>query len=118
MQGLLQGKEYLVDSALGGKEGLERIKNEKNGKYDVILLDIRMPEVTGRDILGWMKKEKITTPVIVVTAVSLATDVRLELEGKYRIAGFVSKMYMSKDLLTEIERVLAKKKKMADGHGI
>ena len=61
MQGLLQGKEYLVDSALGGKEGLERIKNEKNGKYDVILLDIRMPEVTGRDILGWMKRENNNT---------------------------------------------------------
>jgi CheY-like chemotaxis protein len=98
---------YNVDIALGGAEGIRKIKTKKD---DLILLDIRMPEVSGRDILEFMKKSKIETPVIVVTAVAATMDVRNELEAKYGIDGFVAKTYINTDLIKEVKRVLSLKK--------
>ena len=46
---LVEEKGHDAEIALGGKEGLKRIRKDK--RYDLVLLDIRMPEVTGRDIL-------------------------------------------------------------------
>jgi CheY-like chemotaxis protein len=69
-----------------------------------------MPDVSGRVVLDFMKKERIKTPVIVVTAVAAATEIRNELENKYHIDGFVSKTYLSNDLVPEIQKVLAKRK--------
>mgnify|MGYP001130245240 FL=1 len=42
----------------------------KNNNFDVILLDMDMPNVSGMDILNAMKKNKIDTPVIVLTGVN------------------------------------------------
>jgi len=104
---LVEEKGYEAEIALGGAEGLKRIVE---GKYDLILLDIRMPEVTGRDILEAMKRKKIDIPVIVITAVAGALQIRSDLEARYRIDGFVSKPYLHRDLIGEIERVLKKRK--------
>ena len=106
MRGLLQGKPYEVDAALGGEEGINKIKKQKP---DLILLDIRMPNVSGRAILDLMKREKINIPVIVVTAVAATMEVRNELESKYNIAGFINKAYLQESLVSEIKRVLGKK---------
>lgn len=40
------GHEF--DSALGGREGLEKIRNEK---FDLIFLDLSMPDFTGLDVI-------------------------------------------------------------------
>jgi DNA-binding NtrC family response regulator len=40
----------------------------KKTSFDVILLDNRMGEMSGLDVLEWMHSQKITTPVIMVTA--------------------------------------------------
>jgi two-component system, OmpR family, response regulator QseB len=37
-------------------------------KYDVVLLDISLPDGSGLDILAWMRKERNATPVIMLTA--------------------------------------------------
>ena len=112
---LVESKGYETEIALGGKEGLERIRKDK--KYDLILLDIRMPEVTGRQILEIMKKEQIKIPVIVITAVAGALQIRSDLEARYQIDGFVSKPYLNRDLISEIERVLKKKKNTKEREG-
>ncbi|MBN1331423.1 response regulator [Candidatus Dojkabacteria bacterium] len=45
------------------------------GKYDLILLDLIMPEMNGFDVLEWMKKENNKTKVIVLTNLSQPSDV-------------------------------------------
>jgi len=105
---LLLESGYKVDMALGGKLGLQRLAKTD---ADILLLDINMPEVSGRDILDHMKKSGMKLPVIVVTAVACAVSVRNELENKYGIDGFVSKTYLTEELQKEIERVLAKRKR-------
>jgi DNA-binding response OmpR family regulator len=104
---MLLDADYKVEVALGGKLGLGKLAKTD---ADILLLDINMPEVTGRDILGYMRKTGSKLPVIVVTAVACAASVRTELENKYRIDGFVSKTYLTEELLDEVKRVLQKRK--------
>ena len=44
-----------IDEALSGKECLNKVKNKK---YDLILMDIMMPEMSGEDTLKELKKNK------------------------------------------------------------
>ena len=65
----LKETQVQIDTASGGKEAVEMaLKN----KYDVILMDQRMPEMDGEEALRAIKNEKegpnISTPVICLTA--------------------------------------------------
>lgn len=55
---------YVVDVEHSGKEALS---NVNLAKYDVILLDLRLPDMTGHEVCEQLRAAKITTPVIVVT---------------------------------------------------
>ena len=59
----LEGWE--VSSAQNGKDGLELINNER---FDLIFLDIKLPEISGTEVLRRMRGVGIQTPVIVITA--------------------------------------------------
>ena len=56
---------YRVDSASNGQEGLDAILG---GQYDLIFLDIKLPELSGTEVLRRMRSAGIQTPVIVITA--------------------------------------------------
>lgn len=59
--------EYKTVIALSGQEAMNLLQNGMN-KYDVILMDYDMPEVTGLDILRWMNERHIEIPVVILTA--------------------------------------------------
>lgn len=56
---------YQVDSAQTGLEALSKITKEV---FDLIVTDIRMPGLTGLDILSSIKKQQPQVPIIVITA--------------------------------------------------
>lgn len=60
----LKTKGCDVGYALDGKEGLESIKS---GDYDIVFLDINMPELTGIDVVKYVKDNNIKTKVIFLT---------------------------------------------------
>jgi len=64
---MLQTRNYLVSTASGGLEGIEKAKNERP---DLILLDIMMPEVDGYDVCMRLKADEDTRhiPIIMLTA--------------------------------------------------
>lgn len=59
-QGFLQG-----DQAFDGAEGLYRAEQNI---YDVIILDLMMPEMNGYQVLKELRKRKVETPVLILTA--------------------------------------------------
>ncbi|WP_373892676.1 response regulator transcription factor [Virgibacillus natechei] len=60
----LERDEYVIDEAENGEDALQKaLKND----YDVILLDIMMPEMDGIEVCRELRKEK-ETPVIMLTA--------------------------------------------------
>ena len=52
---LLNEKPYDIDVAYGGQEGLDKMAANPN--YDVVLLDIMMPKVSGMDVCKAMVKD-------------------------------------------------------------
>ncbi len=70
----LERRGFEVDEASGGYEALEKIEN---GKYDLILLDIMMPDINGNEVLPIIRSKYNATelPVIMVSAKSQSDDV-------------------------------------------
>ncbi|MFC1617394.1 AAA family ATPase [Candidatus Margulisiibacteriota bacterium] len=90
---ILEGKlKYeLVDS---GKKALENTKKEK---YDLILLDLNMPEMDGRETFKAIRRQGIDTPIIALTAEAMK-GTKEELE-KMGFDGYLSKPFKEKELL-------------------
>ncbi|HHO49226.1 MAG TPA: response regulator transcription factor [Desulfobacteraceae bacterium] len=61
----LTGQKYTVDTSRDGAEALERIFTEP---YDLIILDVMLPRQDGFEVLRELRAEKITTPVLLLTA--------------------------------------------------
>ncbi len=63
----LKDEGYDVDSASDGKEAVDKVKANK---YDMVILDIRMPEMDGIEALGKILSRDKKIPVIIHTAYS------------------------------------------------
>ncbi len=62
--------KYVPTACNSATAAMEQLKKEV---FDVIILDYNMPEMSGLDLLHWMQKEKISTPVIMLTAAGSET---------------------------------------------
>lgn len=56
---------FSTEQAMDGEEGILFAKQDI---YDVIILDLMMPRMNGYEVLQELRKEKITTPVLILTA--------------------------------------------------
>ncbi len=61
----LEEQRYHVDLVDEGTEGLERASS---ASYDVIVLDLRLPGMSGVEVLRTLRDRGVTTPVLVLTA--------------------------------------------------
>ena len=62
---ILKQKNFDVDTADDGEEGIDMAMT---GIYDVIVLDVMMPKVDGITVLKTLRNNKISTPIIMLTA--------------------------------------------------
>ncbi len=99
----LLAEGYGVETAVDGEDAVN-ILNEQD--FDLILLDIKMKRVDGFEVLRHVKRIRPVTKVIMLTGFA---DLKNAIESKRLGAeDFVSKPYDLVDLLTTVERVLAK----------
>jgi DNA-binding response OmpR family regulator len=62
---IIRLEDYRVITAANGKEGLKALDTER---FDVMLLDLKMPVMDGLEVLKALGKKKIDTQIIVLTA--------------------------------------------------
>lgn len=67
----LRNEQYIVDVYGDGEEGLD---NALTNIYDLIILDVMLPGIEGFKILQEIRKQKIESKVIMLTAKSMLED--------------------------------------------
>ena len=101
LQDNLESEGHKVTAESNGKKGLETaLKND----FDIVLLDVMLPGMTGFDICKEIKLKKLTLPVIMLTAMSKEADKILGLE--LGADDYVTKPFSVNELLARIKAVL------------
>jgi len=103
---LLKETGFKITEAVSGKEALEVIEIEN---FDILLLDLLMPEVDGFEVLRNLKSRNLNMTIIVISAdIQEATK---ELCMELGASGFLNKPPSKNELLDTIENVILKNNK-------
>lgn len=112
LQGLLSMHDYRVDTALGGRRTLEMLQQEH---YDLLLLDLAMPEVDGHEVMRVMNERKIATMTIVVSGNASLDGISAALRaGAY---DYLKKPYVPEELLATVNNAV-RKKRLEESHKV
>ncbi len=96
---LLRNEGFEVTVAQGGKAGLDAIRS---GTHDIVLTDVRMPQVTGIDILTAAREQDPMTPVILMTAqASLQSAIQAVNSGAFY---YIQKPFSNDELVAILRR--------------
>jgi DNA-binding NtrC family response regulator len=100
---VLTGEGYQVDQARTGEEALERVA----GGYDLLVVDLRLPGVSGLEVTQVVRQQAPALPVVVITAFgSMATAVEAIQEGA---ADYIAKPMDLEQLKQTVSRALARR---------
>jgi len=97
----LELEGYDVDTAENGSVGLKKLLENS---YNLVLLDVMLPELSGFDVLKQARERGLRTPVIMLTAKGEEVDrvVGLELGAD----DYVTKPFSLRELLARVKAVL------------
>ena len=97
----LEFEGYDTEMAANGKEGLDMIISRK---YDLVVLDVMMPEMSGFDVCKELRKRNIAVPVILLTAKGEEIDKVLGLE--LGADDYITKPFSLRELIARIKAIL------------
>ncbi len=94
-------KKYSVEQAFDGYEGY---MFAKENIYDIIILDLMMPEINGYDLLSKLRKEEIFTPVLILSAKDSLND---KVKGlSIGADDYLAKPFEREELLARLEALI------------
>ena len=94
-------KKYSVEQAFDGYEGY---MFAKENIYDIIILDLMMPEMNGYDLLSKLRKEEIFTPVLILSAKDSLND---KVKGlSIGADDYLAKPFEREELLARLEALI------------
>jgi len=108
---ILKEEGFSVTTALSGEECLELIKVRK---YDAVILDLKMPDISGMEILKVIKEKMPDTTVIIITGYSSAKSAIEAM--KLGAADFIPKPFTPDELSIPLKEAL-KRSKSISGEG-
>ena len=101
---ILKQNKFSVDIASDGEEGLDMALTDD---YDVIVLDIMMPKIDGLSVLKSIRNNKISTPILMLSAKSEIND---KIDGLNLGADdYLTKPFDTNELLARIRALLRRK---------
>ena len=100
----LQARGYIVQSASSGEEAIDQFKI---GQFDLILLDLILPGISGIDVCRWIR-EQSDVPIIVLSA---RGDEELKVSALDAGADdYVTKPFSHEEMLARVRAVLRRSK--------
>jgi two-component system NtrC family sensor kinase len=106
---VLRPEGYEVITAMDGKQGLDKALAEKP---DLIITDLKMPRLSGLELMAALRKENSSTPVILTTFYG-SEQAAIE---AFRLGArdYIIKPYEIKDMLDSVERALIERRLMRE----
>ena len=101
MAAFLKKMNFIVTEATNGKEGIATIKT---GRFDLVMLDLQMPELDGFGVLKHLKKIYNKVPIIVLSAD--IQDASKDLCKELGAFAFINKPPTKEEVLSSIEAAL------------
>jgi DNA-binding NtrC family response regulator len=105
LQTLLEMEDYQVDTAETGEEGLARLAEQP---YDLILLDLALPDRNGLEVLREIRDRDSSLAVILITAYGTVENAVLAMQGG--AANFIQKPWDNEKLLADVRAAVARRK--------
>jgi len=102
---ILSGAGFSIVTALGGKEALDKIRNEAP---DAVVCDVNMPDLLGFDVLEHVRADKatLTLPFILLTSADDRENVRRGM--RLGADDFLSKPIKRQEILDSVQQVFEK----------
>ena len=97
----LQRKHHAVSIARDGREALERVRAER---FDLVILDVRLPEIDGFEVCQQLRRDGNFTPILMLTARAQPDDIVYGL--KLGADDYVTKPFDLAELLARVEGLL------------
>ncbi len=98
---MLENRGHTADQAADGREALDLLGRKP---YDLVITDLRMPHVDGRELFRLMKSQGLDIPVIFITAfATVESAVESLQEG---VVDYISKPFEEERILATVERTL------------
>jgi len=102
---LLTGAGHTVDTA---SDGVEAINKLQNSSFDLVLLDVNLPRVSGTEVLEFIRQQHLPTEVVMATAVS---ETRVAVQCiKMGAYDYLTKPYSGDELEAVIKRIGEKRR--------
>ncbi|TKB66117.1 MAG: response regulator transcription factor [Nitrospira sp.] len=96
----LEAEGYLVDVVQDGREGVEK----GMAPYDLILLDLLLPDQSGHEVCQALRREQVQTPILILTAKDGLED---KLSGfDHGADDYLTKPFAFEELLARIKALL------------
>ena len=97
----LKSAGYAIDHAIDGEDGLNMALTEP---YDAAIIDIMLPKLDGLSLIEMMRKEKVNTPVIILSAKGSVDD---RVKG-LQIGGddYLTKPFAFSELLARVQALI------------
>jgi two-component system, NtrC family, response regulator HydG len=109
LNGFLSKHGHVIDIKHNIEDGLKFIRKNR---YDLLLIDFRLPDGTGVELLNYLRSNNITSPVIIMTSfIDVRTAVRAMKLGAY---DYITKPIIPEELLMVINEALEKKNLISD----
>jgi CheY-like chemotaxis protein len=101
---MLEWEGYTILAAADGEEAVARAQADRP---DLMLLDVRMPKMSGLDVLNHLSADPVTAdiPVIMLSVVTTYPDVRAALDRG--AVAYLPKPFELREMVRLVERVLA-----------
>ena len=99
-----------VETALSGKEGLDKAREEF---FDVIIVDLKMPDISGMEVLRNIRREQPDVAVVVITGYA---SVPSAIEAmKLGAEDYLPKPFTPDEVNLVVEKALRRKKEVKEG---
>jgi DNA-binding response OmpR family regulator len=104
LEAIIRGKGHRLLYAESGQQGIVMARQEQP---DLVLLDAMMPDIDGFRICQYLKENLDTRDIPVLFLVARGAEGDLEVGRKAGADGFMTKPFLAKEVLSQIEQLLS-----------